>query len=226
MNHVRIDVLWTLGELSTAPDQWYLYVNHMAMYASPIIRDTFSRGNKPNLALSHDRLLLAQIRGLVEEVRVMLPPIALVQDAGITFTPVGQLDFLTRYPLGQWIGQPHDPGTVTWTRHLKLGSQYLQSGPETGQVPLSELSPNARAAVARLDSLAISTAYRRHGEELAQSSNIDPATLPPPKHAVVFIAYRRSHFDTAKALHSVVASYAHSTAFEPYLDYHAMELGH
>ena len=224
MNHARIDVLWTLGPLAKRSECWDLYVNYRVQYESEMLRDAFYCSNYPHLPVRGDRLLLAQVRVLTAEARAMLRPIQPIQEGGVMFNPVGQLDYLTHYPRGWWNEQQQDAHALTWTRHLELGGKCL-GRPDSGQIQLADLSLGARAAVACVDSLAISTSYRRHGEQLARSSDIDLAVLPPPENARVFIAYRRGHFGAAKALHAALASYAHATAFVPYLDHHGMELG-
>ena len=90
---------------------------------------------------------------------------------------------------------------------------------------MTALSPSAVAAVEHLDGLAVEAAYRRHAEALKRATEIPVAQLPPPVKAKVFVAYRRSHFETAKALFAILSEFGHHTVFRPFLDHHDMRSG-
>jgi hypothetical protein len=218
---VRIDVLWNLRDLRQPSESWTLYVNQIPIFESQALQDAFYDPARPDLILKNHSDLMAQIEGLVAEVSTLLPEVQAIEG----FQPDAFLSSIVHWPTGLWQGPALEKLKIRWVRNLLLGNRRFGSGTDEGEIMISQLSNISATAIHRLDELAIETAYRRHQEDLSRLKDIPLNDLPPLRKVHVFISYRRSQFEAAKQLHSIITNYANGSIFSAYLDHHSMRTG-
>lgn len=219
---VQIDSLWTLQGLRdhpNSPSKWEIYVNHIPLFESQSLRELFYNPSRPYLQLRDHPQLQPDVETLVREVREKLPDSGSVEGFNLN----SELAHINHHPTGEWQGQTKPVREIKWTRKLMLKSEKFDT--QSDRMDTSELSDASMAAIQQLDSITIETAYRRFAQDLADLEEISADEVPPPEKIDVFVAYRRSHQDTALRLHEIVQGYVEQSIFSPYIDHHNMESG-
>ena len=221
ITEVRLDVLFSLLNLTGPEGQWALYVNFRPDIEDKALADALYGGSTPQIQLAGLPDILPTARVLVEEIRSHVPPQPNIVIGGVSIPLQGGMTGLSHHI--RW--GSFCTTEIRWVRHYRLNNQNYDAHPKEGGVPITQLSGASRAAVKRLDSKATEIAYERFGDLVSKAALLPPSVKLAPRKRAVFIAYRTPHSGAAQILHERLASYGNGTVFRPYLDKHELKLG-
>jgi hypothetical protein len=216
---MRLEQIWHLRNVGKPEDNWEFSANYKLPIENSVLRNLLQGETKPPIRLSDHPDLLKLVRVLVKEVRE--------RTEGQIEIGEGAFAVKARRQLEQLMRKPTSPGrervVICIGDVVGPGGRKLQEFQEQPSIP--DLSSASSDAVFGLDRLAAESCYRIFGDKARSLDGYPPEAIPTCRNVLVFIAYRRTYFDAAKRLYDVLLAAGEGTLFNPYLDYHSMQLG-
>jgi len=218
----ELNILWHLYNVDSLEEKWELHYHYHVQYDSELIQRILGDDPGPPILIANDPDLLAPVRVLITEVRGLTEIPVEVKEGAFTINANQHLERLMRKSL-----LSDKPPTL-----ICIGNKTNPKIKGLGQFQevfnFEQLSPASRRALHLLDRTAKSLCYRKYIAKLNILKDESPADVLPNlgKPSVTFLAYRRSHQETAKRLYEILCDFGHSTIFKPYIDYHDMKSGH
>lgn len=217
VDEIYIDCIWHIRNVQADEKDWELSVNYKIPIENEIIKKLLVKETRVKLIQLPD--LLKWVRVLVTEIRSRTTESSPIEEAEFS---VKTTQILSRL---MWKFTYEKPEEVIGCIGDVVGASNTKLRDFSIKMPIKSLSSASQSAFYRIKGKSIETAYKTFGERAKQLDSYPSEVIPPPKKVSAFIAYRRTHQDIAKQLYEIMGSMGAGTLFDPYIDYHEMELG-